>query len=151
MAIFFKNLVLETKRARDDQPWSLLCLFMSLHKDVSKYTEFPNLDTALDFQLHGKDCSVERNISISVCLYPKIRPGFIYKMFWVFFEHQHLPTRTLAGFSCCRGWGQSTSWKTQKESTPWWTFEWWTFVFQRLPMDKYRQDTLIKVPLNPEG
>lgn len=56
-----------------------MCLFMLLGKDVLKYIEFPNLDRALDFQLHGKDCSVKRSSSIYVCLfYLKILTGFIY-------------------------------------------------------------------------
>lgn len=59
--------------------------FMPLGKHVSKYIEFSNLDTDLDFQLHGKDGRVEKNISRWVgLLYPKILTGLFTKCFRVF-------------------------------------------------------------------
>lgn len=45
----FIRLVLDTKGAHNDQPWSVVCEFMSKWKDVSKYIEFSNLDTAFHF------------------------------------------------------------------------------------------------------
>ena len=87
------------KRAYNDQPWSVVCQFISMCKDVSKYIEFSNLDTAFDFYLHVKDCTVRRNIYISVCLlFPKILTGFVYLQNVFFFKHQHFPTSTLAIF-----------------------------------------------------
>lgn len=74
----FNHLVLQPKSTQNDQPLSVVCQFMPMCKDVPKYIEFFNLDTAFDFQFQLK-IAVVRGTSVHLYTYLlKIFTGCVY-------------------------------------------------------------------------